>query len=1697
MPNPNGRRKRGAGRGGKTPPRGSSGDSAGSAVSGFRPYTARWFRKAFESPSPIQELAWPAIRRGESSLLLAPTGSGKTLAAFLCAIDELYERAEAGELADAIHVLYVTPLKALGNDIHRNLVEPLAQIQQEAGKPLPEIRHAVRTGDTPQGERARMLRRPPHILITTPESLYILLAGSKITPALRTIRTVIVDEVHYLCDNKRGAHLAVSLERLEEMTEGPLQRIGCSATLNPLDEIAAFLVGRDGQGERRPCTIVDAGMRKDLDVEVVAPLRDFLEASNTALWSSAYELLLKEIGSHQSTLIFSNSRYKTERTALRLGELADEGTRIGSHHGSMSRELRLEMEDALKGGDLDALVATSSLELGIDVGSVNLVYQLESPKSVATGLQRIGRAGHLLDATSKGRILVFERDELLEAAAICRAMLDGDLEPVQLARGCLDVLAQQMVGCVAAGASEADALFELIRRAYPYTDLSREQFDGVLAMLAGEHSFQMSQAPRPLVLWDRANGRLSPTRSSQHVSLMCVGTIPENWEYEVVVDSSHKKVGAVDSQFADDCLEIGDIFALGSSSWRLVGVRRNRLLVEEAPGETPSVPWWQGPMASRTPQVGVRVGQMRRRVAEKLDDPGLHDWLQQEYHLNPDAATAIVDYIREQRAAAGVVPDERSLLVESWKDELGRRNVILHSPFGARINQTWGQAIRAFAKSQHGQEWTATASNDVLVLTHKEGGTPPLQRLDAPTLLGGVETGSTRSLLMSGAQDAVSFGSGFHDAAVCAFQILRAWQGKRVAPWLQHYRAEELYEAAKGATDYPILDEVRRQYQTEWLDVDGLAHVLGQIEAGDIELLYREVESPSPFAHGMLIQSEYVLHEMGRSRRAHLLRLHRQVLQEVLSQQEMAELLDPRAIEGMERRLQHRSETTQARTSDELAQVVRDLGDVPATPEALQAVTDGDPVALLRPLVRQRRVVAVHVPAWDQDPIRLVAADTWRLYRDAAGPARGKARPSLLLPRFRAGAMKSFEPVAAGKVIARKWQTQVAQGEARRAIIERYLRTRGPVTQYEIMNHTGWPIGAVEGVLEELVQSGTVARGTYTSEKPSPQWVDRGNLEEIHRLTMGYLKRELAACAPYEVVDFTTRWQHLHPTTRLEGLDGLRAVIGQLQGVEVIQGVLETEVLPGRVRDYRPEMLDQLIASGEVCWRRVSTRGINRGRITLCFRRDMEWLARGSPLEFDPEAEVDVDIPESMLAVRRFFQAKRSAFFGEVLEATGIAEDEALRAVWHLAWCGEVHCDSYECLRHAGFESTLSACYDLANTPRKILGGRDSAERVVRRMKRRRLDPRKGRWNATERLCPPNQPLPEVDVVRRWVHQLLSRWGIVSRDVLDSEAAAPPWRALVREFKRLELLGKVVRGYFIESHSGEHYGLPEAIELLRDCRARRSEGRELGYLPDEPVFAVTFHDPANLYGSCLHMVDGAGNTLERSRKLGFRFARMAIQGGQPLVLAHGQQLAPLTPRQLSRCVEELKHDHAGQQAPTKIGEWNGYPIETHPVSRLLTGLGFGLSDRAMCWPPPDSPAAFSPPPPEPEQFLPYYADPPPVDFGPDWTVSQSPESMRPLLEKLLPMLERELDRGGWEIEWQSARGTYRDMACLDLTIRASRVWVRIGAPGVTGFRGTAEFPAKVVLETPADVDGAFLAALRRRREVAEEYVDRYWARRGQ
>ncbi len=1625
-------------------------DTTNAALAGFCPCVADWFRGRFAGASPIQRKAWPVLGDHQSALLIAPTGSGKTLAAFLSSIDQLCRQALADELADGIQTLYITPLKALGNDIERNLLAPLAEIQVIGGPAIGEIRVAVRSGDTPQNERQRMVRKPPHILITTPESLYLLLGSKLMADALATVRTVIVDEVHALCDNKRGVHLAISLERLEQRVGHPLQRIGCSATTSPIAEVAAFLAGCGTDSTPRPCTILDAGARRDLDVEVAAPVADFLAASHTALWASAYERLLDEIRAHQTTLIFCNSRYKAERTALHLHQLAGDKVRIGVHHGSMSKEERLDAEARLKAGELDALVATSSLELGIDVGSIDLVYQLESPKSVAAGLQRVGRAGHLLDRTSKGRILVFERDELFEAAVVCRDMLDGRIDDLNLPANCLDVLAQQIAGCIAAEDWGTDELLALIRQAHPYRNLPEEDYTSVLGMLAGESDLRMPHPPHALLLWDRVTGRLSAARGAKQITSMCVGTIAESSEYEVVIEQSKRRVGRVQSEFVDDSLRTGDIFVLGSSSWRVLGKRRNQVLVEEAPGATPTVPWWTGPVESRSVEVGRGVGRLRAAVAERLDDPGLHDWLRETYRLDANAATAMIEYVREQRLAADCVPSEREFLAEAWRDELGRDNLILHCPLGERLNRTWGQALVTDAKDRLRQHYSLTATNDLILLMRQDK-TLAAGSLDPVQMVGGLSPTTLDRIAL--AEDDTG-GVPFRSVAVTALQVLRGKDGKRMPLWLQSYRADELHGAARAHSEYPVIREVRREYVADSLDLPGLRQVLALLHDGTFGIQYREVESPSPFSHSLLIRDLYRSgHEMGRARRAHLLRLHRQVLQGILDSDQMAELLDARACERVESLRQHRSEKGRARNPEELAQVLRDVGDLPARLDAVQLVVEDKAAKLLAPLLAEKRVLACEIPDNEDAPLRLIPTEYWGLYHAAFNEEEGVA----LCPVLEDGEFKiRKQPVA--DVVPVAFREALPTDTARRTILARYLESNGPLSLYDLMNRTGWPACRLESLLGELVETGDVAMGVYVADKPRPQWVNRVNLEEIHRRTLGYLKHELAACAPYEVVDFLTRWQHRHPDHQLQGLEGLRAVIGQLQGIEVVSGALEPELLAGRVADYTPELLERLIASGEVCWRRVGPERISRGKVTLCLRRDMAWLATGTPPNINPQALADADIKPEIMRVRQFFQDHRSAFFADAVAATGLSEDVVTRAVWFLAWIGELTCDTYECLRHADFQSTLSDCYDLASTSAKIVRGKVSAEMVIDHMRNRRLDPSLGRWSATERLVPLADPLPRTEVVHRWADQLLRRWGILTRDMLEAEDCAPSWGDLLPELKRRELLGQLSRGYYIESHQPDQYGLPEAIELLRDCRARRSDRVELGYLPDEPLCVLTNRDPANLYSSSLEIIEERGKVYQRKVKSGNLVHRYVLQAGQVLLFDtswNAFQLAHLTRAQLTNALHLLLADYERRELTANYASWNRLPIDLSPVAPLLWKLGLRFDARGnLVYPPPKGKSKGEAPPGSLKNtYAPYYEEEHPT-YDRAWVLERANDVIRPILERLFDWLPRNLPegctlryrQGGFHVD-------YRGMCCIWPYVQKKQIQLQVRMkgwrPGIT------------------------------------------------
>jgi len=1019
---------------------------------------------------------------------------------------------------------------------------------------------------------------------------------------------------------------------------------------------------------------------------------------------------------------------------------------------------------------------------------------------------------------------------------------------------------------------------------------------------------------------------------------------------------------------------------------------------------------------------------------------------------------------------------------------LGRFNIIIHCPLGQRINHAWGAALALAAKEKLKQAWTVSSSNDLIILSLSSRGDFPGRKIDVKKILALVTPASLDRITRKDADQAMFGDTHFREAAVTSLQIIRAYKGKRIPVWLQTHRAQELFEAARQDPDYPIFQEVRRNYLEQALDVGELKNLLQHIKQKRIKLSFETVTSPSPFAHALLITTQYRTdHQMGRERRAHLLRLHQEVLKEVLSTEQLAQLLDRRAIEKLEKRVSFRSEASQARNRDELAQIIRELGDICATRQAVEAIAGEEGMQLIKALVREKRVVATLIPNVDHDKLRLVASDQWRQYHDAFTP-KSSGRLKLLVPVIsKQNDFGKPRAVSVADIIAPRFRKKMTRTAAQEAIAERYLKTHGPVSLYELMDCYGWPAGIAERVLTTVVGTGKAHKGTYVGDKPQPQWVNKANLEEIHRLTMGYLKRELAACAPYEVVDFMIRWQHRHPDHRVNGLDGLRQVIGQLQGYEVLQGVLEPEILGQRVEDYSPALLDKLIASGEVVWRRVSSKRLCRGFLTLCLRKDMEWLAQGDRLKFDPVAQADEDIPEVIATLREHMRKHQGAFFDEILSATGLDEGPAQRALWYLAWTGEVTCDSYECVRHANFTVALSACYDLASTPQTILLGRVSSDSVLKHMHERKLDPRLGRWWATERLVPPAKALPREHVIRNWADLLLKRWGIVSKDIVKTEVAAPPWRELMREFKRRELLGDINRGHFIESHAGVQYGLPAAIELLRDCRARRSDGQALGYLPDEAVFSITNKDPANLYFSCLDVLDERGEVF-RSRQ-GNYICPQVIQAGQVLLFWNSHLLAKLSRKQLSLCLAAVRDLGTALNTPVTFMLWNGHPIDIHPIAGFLYEEGFRFDSRGwLCWPPKGkngkTPEACTY-----KEFLPYYAEPDPVEYNSDWVVSRAAPVIQPKLAELLQFLEANLrDEQRLIFDPSGFRVTYRGEKFIWPYLQKKQLYLFI----------THKAWAPHIIVTPdTDLNGrAFKDEFKHQTSQTMEDIDAFLAKKG-
>jgi ATP-dependent Lhr-like helicase len=1183
------------------------------------PAVSAWFERAYGGPTVGQERAWPIVASGRDLLLAAPTGSGKTLAAFLALIDRLHREPRE---AEGVRVLYVSPLKALNNDIQRNLDEPLtgiARVAAELGVPIPEIRTAVRTGDTVANERHRMTRRPPHILITTPESLYLLLTSPRARDMLRTVEHVIVDEIHAVAGTKRGSHLALSLERLRQLSGTEFQRIGLSATVRPLDEVGRFLVGVDPDGGARRVEVVDAGSRKPTDLLVECPVEDFEALGGEVdAWTAIEPRLLELVRSHRTTLLFVNNRRSAERLTRVLNDLA-EADIARAHHGSMSREERLEVEATLKRGELRCVVATGSLELGIDIGSVDLVLCVESPRGIARGLQRVGRSGHLVGQTSKGRIVPKFRGDLVESAAIAKGMLEGDVEPVRIPHDPLDVLAQQVVAMAAVDEWPVDDLYALTRRSWPFRWLARDHFDGVLAMLSGKYPSEEFGELRPRIVWDKAARVIRGRPGSSQLALVSGGTIPDRGLFSVDHALSGAKLGELDEEQSLE-LRPGDVFVLGARPWRVTDMTQSKVLVTEATGTIPTVPFWKGDAFGRQYETGVRVARLLTDVRSGLDDPGIVERLKADYALDDNSAFNLVRYVRAQ-AEAGALPGERRIVVEQFRDELGDRRIVVHAPFGRMVLRPWSMALQE-ALCRDGQCSDISVTDDGihfrLAMQDRRDASDLVRRVDPTNLEEHLYPPLSRSTL---------FAARFRENAQRALLLPKLGPGRRTPLWLQRLRAADLLEVARRHDDFPLVYETLREVLEDWSDMEHLREVLGGIASGAIEITVVETEAPSPFAAGLVLQFIGDFLEEGDRQQQEFrevaLSLDRRLLRELLGTSSLRELLEPDAIAEVEARLQRTADGRRARDRDEIEDLLIRLG--PLTEAELTARTEGDALALVRTLETEKRAT--------------------RAWMGTGSTAIG--------PRWLA-----TEDVAL-------YERAAHDGGSRLAVVRRHLATHGPVTEEMLEAAVGWP---VRETLVALERDGVAVAGEFTRGRHGLEWVEARVLEEIHRASLAKLRREIEPRTRAEYARFLLRWQGLTARDR-----DIADVLDQLQGVWLPVETWERDVIPARMPGYGTGLVDAACGSGEFLWLARRTSDVAKPRVAF-FRRDLLPLLVAPPR--------DGELSDATRAVRDALRTRGASFATDLVPATGLGYRDVTMALWELVFAGLVTNDGFAPLRN-------------------------------------------------------------------------------------------------------------------------------------------------------------------------------------------------------------------------------------------------------------------------------------------------------------------------------------------------------------------------------------------------------------------------------
>jgi ATP-dependent Lhr-like helicase len=1513
-------------------------------LSSFTPNVRDWFTRAFAAPTLAQAQAWPAIAGGENVLVSAPTGSGKTLAAFLWALDQLSRGRENDDArcAHGTRVVYVSPLKALAYDIERNLRAPLRGIGAEG------VRVGIRTGDTPQRERAAMARTPPDILVTTPESLYLILT-SQARVMLDAVEAVIVDEIHAVAHSKRGSHLALTLERLEAQARKAggdcIQRIGLSATQSPLEEIGRFLVG-----PTRQVKIIDAtwpspmAVRKPLDLRIEVPVESMAEpavrldaavepleplgggeSTRGSIWPAIYPELLKAVREHNSTIVFVNNRRSAERVALRLNELAASSPEgkgqaeiARAHHGSLAREERTKVEELLKAGQLPCLVATSSLELGIDMGAVDLVLQIESPKSVARGLQRIGRAGHGVGEVSVGRIFPKFRGDLLECAVVARRMHEGLIEPTVVPRNALDVLAQQIVAIAAsepeAAGTTVDELYTLVTKTYSYSTLSRALFENVLDMLDGRWAGELSSGLgelRARIVWDRIAGVIRPRKGSRRLAVANAGTIPDRGLYAVVLPDG-RRVGELDEEMVYEARP-GQAFLLGASAWRIEEITRDRVIVTPAPGAPGAVPFWKGDSVGRPKELGEAIGAFSRWAVEQEPEA-----LERDYDLDPRAARNLLAYLREQQAATRVLPSDRTIVLERFRDEIGDWRLCVLSPYGRRVHAAWGLAVSARIRERFGLEADVVASDDGIVMHLPDLDTDDVESLSGLAELVLLEPDEVEEAVTAELGGSALFGARFRENASRALLIPRAYPGRRTPLWQQRLKAQSLLEVARRYGDFPIVLETYRECLEDVLDVPGLQQLLRGLSTREISLVEVETPTASPFASSLLF--DYVATYMyegdtpNAERRAAALSLDRDLLRELLGQEELRELIDPGALARVEDDLQRRSEMTRATGRDGLHDVLRGVGDLTREEVRGRVFAGVDADGLLDELERERRAVRVRIG----DGERFIAADEAGLYRDALGVVPPGGLPDVFLADV---------------------------PDALRELVARFSRTHGPFTTDELFARYRIDAGSV---LRELERDGRVVRGELRPGGTQREWCDVEVLRRLRRASLAALRKEIEPADQRRLAGFLASWQGIdRHSSSGAGVDRLREALVPLQGLALPVETWERDVLPRRIGAYSPSWLDSLCAGGEVVWVGAGPLG-RSGRVALYFREDAAAIgpptaAVGSPAragvslpaapEHDPLGAADL-IHDRL--------AQGPAFFTDLLAELNLPAEELREALWDLVWAGRATNDAWAPLR----AQRLSLARAEA-APRRSPG---SSRRFSGRRRTGAQSQVQGRWSLTDAVFRGGAEGPAGAVERRRVlaELLLERYGIVTREQVLAEGVAGGFAALYDTFANLETLGVCRRGYFIEGMGGAQFALPGAVERLRALPVQSREGERARTL----VLAAA--DPAQPYGAALTWPKREEGRSRPARVAGAYVVFVAEEpvlyverGGRGLVTLEGPERGhelDTLHEALTALAEAVRGGRVGKLALERI---DGEPAVASALADTLVALGFQLGPRRL------------------------------------------------------------------------------------------------------------------------------------------------------